>query len=406
MTTDGTGTDPRTRTGAGLSGAATQAVLATSGGLVAAFVTSALAPQLRGDLGLTAARLGVVVAVFFATSSLTAPLSGRLVDRMGSVRVMRAALLLAAACLSWIGFAVHDWGGLATVLACAGVANGAIQPAANRYIGRLIPPHHQGTAFGIKQSAIPAAMLIGGLAVPVAAYVADWRTVYVATAAAVGITAAAVRRPPPAQRAATISAPPPPSRKSAGSSAALIVLAIGWGLASAGSNALGSFFVLTAVQAGYSAATAGILAMAGALCSITARVVAGILADRQSGSGLSIVAAMSAAGAVGIALLATNQLWAYVAAILLGYGLGSGWGGLFSYAIVTSYPKRPGHATGITQAGASAGSCLGPLGFGLVAATGGYPAAWLATGGTLLAAVAMVLVGRRMLRSAEAPLRC
>lgn len=385
--------------------ATAHSVLATTGGLVTAFVTSALAPQLRVDLGLTAARLGVVVAVFFASSSLTALLSGRVVDRVGSVRIMRAALLLAATCLSWIGIMVSDWVGLTAVLACAGVANGAIQPAANRYIGRLIPSQHQGVAFGIKQSAIPAAMLIAGLSVPVAAYVADWRTIYVATAIAVLIIAVTVRHPLPTHRTATTPTPQPVSRKGRNSSAALVVLAIGWGLASAGSNALGAFFVLAAVHSGYSAGTAGILAMAGALCSISARVGSGIFADRHVGSGLSVVAAMSAAGAVGIALLATNLPWAYVAATVLGYGLGSGWGGLFSYAIVTSHPGQPGRATGITQAGASAGSCLGPLGFGLVVTACGYPVAWLAAGVTLLAAVAAILAGRRMLRFSEITVR-
>lgn len=398
--TNGTGTHSPTPTGTGLPLACAQAVLATSGGLVAAFVTSAMAAQLH-DIGLTAARLGIVVAVFFASSSLTAPMSGRVVDRAGSVPVMRAALLLAAACLAWIGLLVRDWTTLAAVLACAGVANGAIQPAANRYIGRLIPPQRQGLAFGVKQSAIPAAMLIGALSVPVAAYLTDWRAIYLATSLAVVTTAVALRRPSPTPQATESPTPletQPPDRTSP---IPLITLATGWGLASAGSNALGAFFILTAIEAGYSAATAGILATAGALFSMTTRVVAGIAADRHAGSGLSVVAAMSAAGAVGVALLATNQLWAYAVAMVVGYGLGSGWGGLFSYAIVTSHPRRPGRATGITQAGASAGSCLGPLGFGLIAAVGGHAVAWLAAGATLLTAVAAILAGRRMLRTSE-----
>lgn len=388
-------TDVRVRAGAQTRTAA-QAVLATSGGLVAAFVTSALAVHLRADLGVTAARLGVVVALFYASSSVTAPLSGRAVDRLGSVRVMRAALLLSACCLSWIGLAVGDWVGLAVVLACAGVANGAIQPAANRHIGLLVPPRRQGVAFGVKQSAIPAAMLLGAVCVPVAAHVADWRTIYLAAAVVVALIAVALRRPvsPPRVPATPATRRGWPSPVDA--TLPLVVLAVGWGLASAGSNALSSFFILTATQSGHSATVAGVLAMAGAGCSITIRVVSGVFADRHAGSGLSVVAAMTAAGAVGVALLATDQLWTYLAATLLGYGLGSGWGGLFSYAIVTRYPASPGRASGITQAGASAGSCLGPLCFGLLATSASIPLAWLATGATLLVAVAAVLLGRRM----------
>ncbi|WP_182545623.1 MFS transporter [Halosaccharopolyspora lacisalsi] len=378
--------------------ASAHAVLATSGGLVTVFVTSALAPLLQRDLGLTAARLGVAVAVFFAFSSIAAPLCGHLVDRMGSVRAMRAALVLAALCLMWIGLAVRGWIGLVAVLGCAGVANGAIQPAANRYLGRLVPPRRQGTAFGIKQSAIPAAMLIGGLSLPVATRVTGWEAVYVTASAAV-LAIAVVVRVPSAVPSAPAAVTPDRQPRGAGPpfQLPLVVLAVGWGLASAGSNALGAFFVLAAVGEGHSPLTAGLLAMTGSLASMGVRVVAGVLADRRSGSGLVTVAAMSAAGALGMVLLATGLPWTFGAAVVLGYGLGSGWGGLFSYAIVSTHPSRPGRATGTTQAGASAGSCLGPLGFGLLATTAGYSAAWLAAGGALLVAVGTVLAGRHML---------
>ncbi len=398
MVTSGPGTGDRTRTGVSSFRASAHAVLATSGGLVTIFVTSALAPLLQRDLGLTAARLGVAVAVFFAFSSIAAPLCGRLVDRMGSVRVMRAALILAALCLVWIGLAVRGWIGLVTVLGCAGVANGAIQPAANRYLGRLVPPGRQGTAFGIKQSAIPAAMLVGGLSLPVATRTTGWEIVYVAISATVLAIAVVVRVPPdlPSARAAD-----PPVRRprdtNPQSRRPLLVLAVGWGLASAGSNALGAFFVLAAVREGHSPPVAGLLAIAGSLASMGVRVLAGVLADRRSGNGLVAVAAMSASGALGMALLATGLPWTFGVAVVLGYGLGSGWGGLFSYAIVSTHPNRPGSATGTTQAGASAGSCLGPLGFGLVATTAGYPVAWLSAGGVLLIAVGAVLTGRHML---------
>lgn len=378
---------------------AVNAVLATSGGLVGVFVTSALAPRLHVALGVTEARLGLIVAVFFATSSLSSPLFGRLVDRAGSVRAMRAALLLATGCLVWIGLGVHGWIGLAVTLAVAGLANGAIQPASNRYIGLLIRRSRQGAAFGVKQSAIPVAMLIGGIFVPVAARGIGWRAIYLVLAAGVLVVAIALRRPSPPSRVG-VSANHRPTLDSAATPSLrpLLVLATGWGLASAGSNALGAFFILAAIRSGFSPLLAGSLAVVGALASMTVRVAAGFLADRQAGSGLMVVAAMCAVGAVGMALPATEHPWAFAAATILGYGLGSGWGGLFSYAIVTTHPAKPGRATGITQAGASAGSCLGPLGFGVLAATLGYVWAWSAVTITMVAAAITVLVGREMLR--------
>ncbi|MDR7304192.1 MFS transporter [Haloactinomyces albus] len=388
------------------------AILATTSGLLAVFLTSSLAPLLHRDLGVTAALLGILTALFFASSSLSAPLCGRLVDRLGSVRMMRLALILSASCLAGIGAIVDSKASLAVVLCCAGVANGAIQPAANRYLGRLVPHHRQGLAFGIKQSAIPAAMLAGGLATPVAVFLTGWRAIYLAGAVIALVLAALIRVPqgstvavPTATTATTATTANPATVDEPGKAAPplsrmpLIVLAVGWALASAGSNAMGSFFVLGSIQAGYSHTTAGVLVVAGSLASISVRVSGGVFADRMAGSGLSLVAAMSAAGGLGIALLATQHSWAFAAALLLGYGLGSGWGGLFSYAIVSTHPSRPGRASGITQAGASAGACLGPLTFGLVAAHAGYTWAWLTAGALLLIAVGIIMLGRHLLLS-------
>jgi len=58
---------------------------------------------------------------------------------------------------SWsIGLGVHRFPGLVVALVLAGVANGEIQPAANRYLTRTVDARRQGLTFGVKQSAIPA----------------------------------------------------------------------------------------------------------------------------------------------------------------------------------------------------------------------------------------------------------
>ncbi|MGH3345087.1 MAG: MFS transporter, partial [Carbonactinosporaceae bacterium] len=181
--------------------------MATTCGLLAVFVTSALAPQLHRDVGVSAVGLGVAVAVFFGAGTVAAPLCGRLADRVGSVRVMRLALALAAASLACVGLAVHGWVGLVVALGFAGAANGAIQPSANRYISRLTPERRQGLAFGIKQAAIPAAILLGGLSVPVAAYLTGWRAVYLGAAALAVAVALSIRVPPVARRSRSPGAP-------------------------------------------------------------------------------------------------------------------------------------------------------------------------------------------------------
>src|SRR3712207_5507729 len=82
---------------------------------------------------------------------------------------------------------------------------------------------------------------------------------------------------------------------------------------------------------------------------------------------------------------------------LLAFGAGWGWPGLFNFAVVKSNPGAPAAATGITQTGASGGAALGPLVFGLVVEATSYDAAWLVSGAIALAALAAILLGRRML---------
>lgn len=367
--------------------------------MLAPFLTSALAPLLRDDAIVTPARLGLAVAVYFAVSAVTAPLGGRLADRVGSVLVMRVSLAVAAIALGVVAAAVRDWPGLTMALGFAGAANGAIQPSANRYLTRLIPPARQGVAFGIKQAAIPTAILLGGLAVPAAAHVTGWRSIYVAGTALALTVAMVLRKRSPARHAVTTSSSPPRGRAASNPLPrhALLIFASGWALASAGANALGSFFVLGAVEAGFLTATAGLLAVLGSLSSIGVRIGVGFIADRWKGKGFGAVAAMSGVGAVGVALLATGQTWAFLVAALVGYGVGWGWAGLFNYAVVRSAPTRPGRTTGVTQAGAGVGACVGPLGFGALVTLTGYTPAWLVAGATLLVASGVIFAGRALL---------
>lgn len=386
--------------GSGSVGAAVLAIAATTCGLLGVFVTSSLAPLLQADGIVTAAGLGVATAVFFGVSAVVAPIGGRLADRFGSVRVMRVGLVTAAAAMLIVAAGVTGWRALAVLLGLAGATNGAIQPSTNRYISKLVPPDRQGLAFGVKQAAIPMAILLGGLAVPAAAYVSGWRSIYYLGAAISFGVAVLMRTPTPTSSTTAAYAP---ARSTTGRSdrqlprGALIVLAVGWGLASAGANALGAFFVLGAVHAGFATVAAGMLAVLGSLASIGTRIALGAVADRRSGRGFGVVAVMSGVGAFSVALLGTGQVWSYVLATLVGYGIGWGWAGVFNYAIVRSSPSNPGRTTGITQAGAGAGACLGPLAFGVLLTHSGYVAAWVSAGAALLVASAVIAIGRGML---------
>jgi predicted MFS family arabinose efflux permease len=91
---------------------------------------------------------------------------------------------------------------------------------------------------------------------------------------------------------------------------------------------------------------------------------------------LRLVAIMLAGGAVGYALLAAGGDVALVLGTVLAFALGWGWVGVFFFAVVRLNPDAPGAATGIVQTGDFAGSLVGPVVFGSLAASGTYRSAW------------------------------
>ena len=115
---------------------------------------------------------------------------------------------------------------------------------------------------------------------------------------------------------------------------------------------------------------------------------------------------MLAVGVVGFVVLAVgtglgNEVL-FGAGAVVALGMGWGWNGLLTYAVVRSHPEAPAAATGVTQVGARLGGVLGPLVVGVVVAGGSYTAAWLLTAGAALAAAATVLLGQRLLRRTAA----
>ncbi len=385
------------------------AMATTTAAQLPVFLTGALSVQIGRDLTLGTRGLAVAVAAFFASSALCSAGFGRLSDRIGGATMMRLGTIPAAGALLSIGVGIHRWGWLVATLAIAGAANGAIQPAANRYLIQAVGAHRQGMAFGVKQAAIPAATLLSGLAVPTVAHTAGWRPAFVAAAVAAIVAGALVRRSPSARTTPDTTGrhdiagdaarrPAPPFARPA-----LVLLAVGAGGASGAANAMGAFFVLSAVSIGESDGHAGLVVAAASAASVLVRLGIGIHADRHGAGHLRLVAVMCAVGAIGPLLLATGNSRLLVFAALVGYGIGWGWAGLFNFAVASTHRTAPGRATGLTQVGASAGACLGPLFFGLTAARFGYPPAWIGAALLLLVAALMILIGRRALLASRVP---
>ena len=381
---------------AGSLRAGTAAVAVTTVGVLPVYMVGVLWVQLRADLGFGTSLLGLLVATFFATSAVSALTAGTVVRRFGTAPVVRLSALVGATSMLVVALAAQHTPALVGALVLAGWGNGIGQPASNDLIARAVASDRHGLAYGTKQAAIPLSTMLSGIAVPLVAIPLGWRPAFAlgaALALLVVLTVPAGGRLRPPGSAEPSEAAGPFRR------APLVVLAVGLLLGAATGNALGSFFVATAVDSGIAPATAGVLAAVASGTGAVARVVMGWLADRVRTKWLLVVAAQMGIGGLSYALLGTGVEVLIAVGAVVGYCTGWAWAGLSTYSVARMHPGMAARATSITQGGMGAGAAVGPLVFGLVAAATDYSVAWYGTAAVSVVAGAVIVQGRRMLMS-------
>lgn len=377
-----------------------------------AFLTGASAVQIRGELEFSVALLGLAISGFFLVSATTSAVAGQLVERVGWRAGLRLGTMITVASLTGVALLADSWGFLASFLALAGLGNALSQPAANLALVTVVPATRYGLVFGIKQSAILVATLLGGLSVPAVALTVGWRWTYAIAALAGGVAAlatfglgaapsgdAATNPSHAAGRAAktTLTAATDGRRSLPARAlrALLLVASVGFGSAMVG-NALGAFLVSSAVADGMGPGRAGLLLAGSSLLGLTVRIGIGWLADQRPIHPLRAMSFLLLLGATGCVLLAVGPAFVVVGAILA-VGAGWGWPGLYNLAVVRAYPSVAAAATGVSQTGIYLGAALGPVLLGLVADTVGFTGLWLTTAAIALASGAMALGGHRAL---------
>jgi len=377
------------RTAPSLRELCTRAIACAAGvataGVLPPLLTGAMAVQMRTDLDFDTGALGLTGLAFFGAGALLSAAGGRLAERLGAVAAMRLAALASAASMVAIA-AAPTFAAVLALLAVAGAANALAQPATNLLIARRVPADHLGAAFGVKQSAIPLAALLGGLSVPAVALTVGWRWGFAGAAAAATVVAFVSPGVTPDAPAARPTGRPPGDA----GVRPLLLLALAVGLGAAAAGTIGTFLVSAAVDAGIGERLAGLLAFGCAGAGIVTRLAVGMRADRRGGRHLVTVAFMLGGGAVTYLLLATETPALFVPGAVLAYCVAWGWPGLFNLAVARSSPGAPGAASGLTQTGTYLGAVTGPLVFGLVAESSSYRWAW--TVSAVLSALAMVTV--------------
>lgn len=355
------------------------------------YYVGAMSVQLRQELSFGAAALGVLVAMFRLGAAGSSSVLGRLTDRIGALRAMRYALLIAVASTLGIAFFARSWTALAIGIVGCGISSSWGQLAANRYLIRVVRGGRQGLAFGIKQSAMPTAAMFAGIAVPVVALTIGWRAAFVMTAALSLAVLPFLPRPSLVPRQAE-------QRKEdrVAFRGSVRVLTLGMMFAMATGSTLGAFTVETGVAQGFTVQTASLMLSAGSLFSIILRVIIGRLSDTWENGHFSFVAGLLAVGSIGHLLLAVGGPVGTLVAIPVVFGAGWSFNGLFWFAALRLNPDSPGATAGVIMPGGMIGGVFGPMLFGWIVEQAGFAAAWGTTAGFALLAAALIRHGGRM----------
>ncbi len=404
---------------AAFAGLVTAALAVTTVTNLAPLLSSGLAVQILEDLHFDETALGLTIGSFYLTGALGSALSGRIVDRVGPRASLRFTAAATAAMLLGAGVLARSWAVLTAFVALAGLTNAFAQPATNLYIARGIRPGRQGIAIGIQKSGVPAASLLGGLAVPTLGLTIGWNWAFVfgailALAASVYVPSTLPKPGGPSAPAgpaarAKLSGPEPAQAAPAADKASarparpdvptrlLALLATATGLGAAGSGSLGGFFVVSGVEIGFDEAVAGILLVVGSVIGIVTRLALGVAVDKGSVGAWSALTVMFLVAAAAFGGLATGSKTTLIAVLPFAFATAFAWPSVYHLAVVRANPSAPGAATGITMTGSFTGAVGGPLIFGVLAETASYSWAWGFTMISMTAAAAvMTVVGRRI----------
>ena len=141
-----------------------------------------VAPLVLAELGADAAWVGIYFGLAAAASLIAQMGCGSFIIRHGALRMSQVALVLLGG-----GMAAAAEGGLLGFGASAAIGGGGAAistPTSSQLLGRVSPPRLAPLVFSIKQTAVPAGLLLAGFLGPAMAAAWGWRGAMLATGAA------------------------------------------------------------------------------------------------------------------------------------------------------------------------------------------------------------------------------
>jgi predicted MFS family arabinose efflux permease len=241
-------------------------------------------------------------------------------------------------------------------------------------------------AIAVKQSGMPAASMLSGLAVPLIALTLGWRWAFVCAAVVAAVSAHTVRMAIP-DGVESMGA----HRRLVSPVRTLLLAGVASAFLAFGAGALNAWVVESGVDAGLSKGVAGLGLSLGAGLGILMRVGWGLRLDRLRVKPFRIAGWMALIGSLGALALSVRSTPSHVIATLLAFGTGWIWPIFTNFGIVRANAGSAGSATGITQAGVYLGVFAAPLTSGAIIEASGYPVMWLVTA-VSMACGALILI--------------
>lgn len=362
------------------------------------FALGVLASRLIADFGITRFELGLIGSLNTGVGALSAPLTGRLTDRIGARQATIASQLMTAGGFAVMALASHTWILVlsATIL---GFPQGWGNPATNALIAERVEPGKRGTITGIKQSGVTFGLFLSGVTLP---WLSDafgtWRGacwVFTGVFACFALLPLGLPRNP-TEHFETASTPadnpvaPPPTTRSPHARRILRLTFYAFLMGSAG-GAISRYLALFAEEeAGLTNTMAGLVVAVSGLCGIVARIVAGKVAEERIAP-LRLLSILAWIGAlVSLLLMLTTTVGAWILwpiAMLLAVGHAA-WNAVAMLAIISDVPKaEAGRASGVVMVGFLGGLTLGtPIAGLVIDATDSYQPLFI--GATVMAAMA------------------
>jgi MFS family permease len=378
-----------------------QQALATAGRSTVPLIAAAIVADMKID----AALVGVYLAIQSVAGFLTTMASGGFILRYGALRMTQVGMAalglgLLAVASAWLPM-------LALGAFVGGLGQAISTPSSSHLLGRLAPPRLAPLVFSIKQTGVPAGLMLGGVVAPALVAAFDWRVALIAVAAACFLSVAGLqplrarfdtdREPGRLLSPADIGA----NVKSVLADPALRGLCLAM-FAFVGLQTLFTgFFVLYLVRGlGYDLERAGLVFAIAVAVAVPGRIFWGWLATRfmKPATLLALLAIAMSGSAVGAALIAPSwPTWAAALAATAMSMTAVSWHGVLLAEVARLAPAgRIGATTGAVLSFGDAGALTLPLLFsGALTLTGDYAPGFLIGGALTLIYGVLGLARRR-----------